>query len=223
MPLHPDERSYFCVVFEGRFLVWNRVAQGSKNGPQAWGRLSAMITRLAQSVFEPGDMDLATHTDDPIAAVLGNEAETNRLVTILIWAWRCMGLSLAFRKGQLSERVGWVGHEVEANTKEGIINVTIKKEFVAEVLRQTLEIKRNNKIGRKALRSYNGPVGHISTLIWAMKPFMEELWAAAEQRPKSNAGRGLIWRRQIDLAITWALAFLRQQNGHCVVSGDLAP
>ena len=91
--------------------------------------------------------------------------------------------------------------------------MTIKTEFVAEVLRQTLEIKRKNKIGRKALRSYNGSVGHIAHLVWAMKPFMEELWAAAEQRPKSNAGRGLVWKRQIDLAITWVLAFLRQQNG----------
>ena len=115
-PLHPDERFCFCAVFEGKFLVWNRVAQGSKNGPQAWGRLSALITRLAQSVFEAEELDLATYTDDPIAAVLGNEEETNRLVAILVLVWRCMGFALAFRKGQLSEKVGWVGHEVEANT-----------------------------------------------------------------------------------------------------------
>ena len=60
VPFHPGERSYFVALYKNKFLVWNRVAQGSKNRPQAWGRMSALISRLAQALFAASELQLHT-------------------------------------------------------------------------------------------------------------------------------------------------------------------
>ena len=33
VPLHPDERQLFSTIYRNRVLVWQRAAQGSRNGP----------------------------------------------------------------------------------------------------------------------------------------------------------------------------------------------
>ena len=45
VPLARAEQKYFCFLFEGRWYVMLRATQGSKNGPQAFGRGSAMLGR----------------------------------------------------------------------------------------------------------------------------------------------------------------------------------
>ena len=48
-PLLPAERKYFVAHFAGEFYTWQRIAQGSLNGPGVCGRLSAVTGRMAQS------------------------------------------------------------------------------------------------------------------------------------------------------------------------------
>ena len=50
VPNRPDERQWFVACFRGKLIVWRRIAQGCVNGPQAWGRLSALVGRLTASV-----------------------------------------------------------------------------------------------------------------------------------------------------------------------------
>ena len=47
VPLNPAERRYFA---EGKVYVWNRVTQGSLDGPTLYGRLAALVGRLTQSL-----------------------------------------------------------------------------------------------------------------------------------------------------------------------------
>ena len=71
VPLNPSERYCFVAKFKDELIVWRRVAQGSKNGPQEWGRVSALVGRLAQSLFSVDELDLQIYTDDPVATMVG--------------------------------------------------------------------------------------------------------------------------------------------------------
>ena len=53
IPLLPDERRYFAVLYKGKIYIWLRVGQGSLNGPTLFGRLSALAGQFSQSLFSP--------------------------------------------------------------------------------------------------------------------------------------------------------------------------
>ena len=55
LPLLPQERAYFSTFFDGSFYVWRRVVQGSVNGPNVFGRLSALTGRMTQSLVDPSE------------------------------------------------------------------------------------------------------------------------------------------------------------------------
>ena len=194
-------------------MVWNRVAQGSKNGPQAWGRMSALISRLAQALFAASELQLHTYTDDPIATMCGAQDEINLHTTILVLTWRVLGFKLAFRKGQLNHAVTWVGYDIFTNVARQLIEVTIKKEFLEELLATTEKLLKHNQVGKRELRSYTGRANHVANMVWVLKPFLEELWAAVEATASSNAARGCVWRKQIQNALTWIRSFLLMQRG----------
>ena len=47
LPVLEQERKYFTTAFAGDIYIWDRVAQGSVNGPNAFGRLSALTAHDA--------------------------------------------------------------------------------------------------------------------------------------------------------------------------------
>ena len=49
VPLAGDEQRYYAAMYDNEVYVWGRVAQGSLNGPNIFGRLSALVGRLSQS------------------------------------------------------------------------------------------------------------------------------------------------------------------------------
>ena len=68
-----------------------------------------------------------------------------------------------------------------------------------DLLATTERFIRANVISRTELRSYAGCVSHVCNLLWAWRPFTEELWAAVESTPKMrldvNAKRGKTRKR----------------------------
>ena len=87
LPLRGDERSYFTAQYRGEFFVWMRIAQGSINGPTAFGRLSALTARMTQGLYHASRLQLQVYTDDPCAAIRGRPADIRRMVTVLALFW----------------------------------------------------------------------------------------------------------------------------------------
>ena len=77
-------------------------------------------------------------------------------------------------------------------------------------------------IPKRDMKSYSGKVSHVANLIWAMRPFMEQLWAACESSAGNAARRGSVWKRQVNDALTWIAAFLREQHGTLVRQWQLS-
>ena len=55
VPIHPSEKRFFCATTQidgkRKFIASTRVAQGSANGPNLWGRVLALIMRLSKLCF----------------------------------------------------------------------------------------------------------------------------------------------------------------------------
>ena len=83
LPLLPEERKYFVAHLGDSFYLWDRIAQGSLNGPGVFGRLSALTARMPQALFSPDRVQLQVYTDDPIAVLRGTPRETKRMAAIL--------------------------------------------------------------------------------------------------------------------------------------------
>ena len=129
LPLLDRERQYFSAYHDGAWYVWERVAQGSVNGPNAFGRLSALVGRLSQSLFGDSEARINIYTDDPCTVLRGSRREIRSNITMLTLLWRVLGWSLSYHKGQWGKVVDWIGFHlaitpssVEATIKEGFMN-----------------------------------------------------------------------------------------------------
>ena len=145
-PLHPAERKFFTAFFNGRFMSWNRIAQGSKNGPQLFGRLSALVARLTQGVFDTSALRLHVYIDDPIAILRGSPNTIRRMKAKLILIWRALSLDLAFGKGQPDSAAQWVGHTVTCDSQLKTVSAQIKPEFLADLGSETQDLLKKNTV-----------------------------------------------------------------------------
>ena len=124
LPLNVAEWPYFAARDKDTWMHWTRVAQGSRNGPQLFGRLSASVGLVTQGALVPQKARLRIFTDDPIATLKGTREETYRYKSRMIMLWRAPGFDLAFAKGQSGSSVVWIGHliTVHADRVEAPIN-----------------------------------------------------------------------------------------------------
>ena len=59
-----------------------------------------------------------------------------------------------------------------------------------------------NVISKKDLHSLLGKLGHVSGLLFVMRPFMQPMWAA-HGSPSPEGRPGCIWARQIETETMW--------------------
>ena len=109
VPLKKEDHKYFVAAFRGSFHTWLRVAQGSKNGPQTFGRASALATRMTQSLAPTSAIRQQTYTDDPWVALKGTKDYIDSATATIILTWLALGFPLAFDKGpkRTSDLLRW--------------------------------------------------------------------------------------------------------------------
>eukprot|EP00971_Amphidinium_carterae_P188073 3732960-Amphidinium_carterae.1 len=71
----------------------------------------------------------------------------------------------------------------------------------------------NNVLHIRLLRRLAGKWSHISTIIPAVKPFVQPLWAALTSPGSSRAPANHIWFRQVAYSFSWLRAFLAESCG----------
>ena len=112
IPIHPLERRFFCastkIDGQRKYIAFNRVAQGSANGPNLWGRVAALIMRLSQALFHPTVLNLLCYVDDPVAAMRGTDEDRMVYAAMLILVWEAVGFGLSYHKGQLNDLATWI-------------------------------------------------------------------------------------------------------------------
>ena len=241
LPLRREEYRYFVAAFRGSFFVWLRVAQGSKNGPQLFGRASAQATRFTASLAPSSHLRQQTYTDDPWLAIRGTKKYVDELTATVILMWLALGFPLAFDKGQRGQHITWVGHDIAIDTIAMKVTASIKAEFMRELATTTKQLMAKNVCSLKEIRSFAGAVNHVASLLWGWRPFLEELWAAIsapkqatmpaanttsstkrggrrkkkakDKRVRSGAPPNCIWKTQIIQTLLWIDTFLAGDMG----------
>ena len=210
IPLAPAERRFFVGSLRGKFYVFLRAAQGSRNGPLAWAGVISLVQRLAQSLFwEQGacTLRLNTYVDDPIAVIRGSTPARNLRKCLLILVWRALGLPLAFPKAATGQTLDWIGLKMSVTETE--IDCTISAQRVQEMRELTEEGLAKNVLPRRWLQTYAGKANAFASLLVLWRPFLSFLWGALYDPSQcSGAPPGCIWARQIHVSLRWIRAFL---------------
>lgn len=218
IPLLTVEQRFYVARYRGQYLVFLRVVQGSRNGPQVWGRIAALTGRMSQSLFSSDELRLQIYVDDPCAAIKGRPAQRRRLKAVLIVFWLLLGFKLSFQKASHGQRVTWIGAALTVHSRNVVFG-TVKPEAIASIRSMLEAFRDKNVIPTKTLQSFAGQVNHIANLIWVWRPFLSELWAALASRSSPASGRAppqCIWKRQILHTLAWIQAFLHDSSGRLV-------
>jgi len=223
--LRPEERRFFVGKLGDKFLVYLRTAQGSRGAPLSWAAVFGLICRCVQSLFFVGskaaphsfEADMQVYVDDPWVAAIGDKVARDRIVALLILAWRIIGVKLAFGKARRGQKVDWIGacmHIVD----RGTVRAAIMKDRVDEIRHLTEVIAESNVVSIKELRSYTGKLQSMASLLHTWRPFVGMLWAALYQPPAhSQAPPGCIWSVQIREPISWFQSFWRNGENQNIV------
>ena len=135
IPIRHDERRFFCcqtiIGGERKFLSFNRAAQGSANAPLLWSRVISLVCRLTQALFPPEMLRLMCYVDDPLAVLRGTPEERNIMTAIIILVWEALGFGLAYPKGQLAQKVTWIGGTLEIHSDS--ITAVVKQSIISDI------------------------------------------------------------------------------------------
>ena len=82
-----------------------------------------------------------------------------------------------------------------------------------ELVNSTLKL---NVISKGELRALAGKANHVATLIYAWRPFLDQLWAAISDNTSFQSACGKLWARQILSSLTWLQIFLQDEPGMLV-------
>ena len=180
IPLHPEERRFFCAKLCNKILVFQRTAQGSRSAPLTWAAIAAIVARLTQSVLMTNRREhrgrLQLYVDDPLLAVKGAEAERRRAVVKFMITLMILGSPVAVAKAKYHSWLTWIGVQIKVLPNR--VEVTIPEEKVTELVAIIRGMLEKNVIPVKKLRTLAGKSTHIASLILVWRPFLNQLWAA---------------------------------------------
>ena len=155
--------------------MWARVAQGSVNGPNVFGRLSALAARMTQALVSTSEARLQQYIDDPCTTITGTEKRRKIIVALFLLFWRVLGWDLSTHKAQQGEQVDWIGFNIHATPVD--ITAQVKAELMEDFKALLLSTARLRWISQDDLRSFTGKANHIANVLCSWRPFISDLWA----------------------------------------------
>jgi len=127
-------------------------------------------------------------------------------------------------KAVRGESVTWTSASLEPIRTDGAITgirVEIKPSIIQDVQAATDKFAIANLISYKDLRSYVGKLTHMASLVYVMRPFLLEFYAALKGTVQSTAPSHSIWSKQLSSALRWIAALLDGSQGRFSRSYDL--
>ena len=203
IPLHFNERRYFCAGLRNKWYVYTRTAQGSRMAPLTFAAVMALASRWIQSLGS--DFRLQTYVDDPLMVLRTKPEEVKQVATTVAAAWLIMGFPIAFHKATLKTDLTWIGVRLAVEEDKVVAKVTEEK--VVELTGLLTELLKGNVVTKKVLRSVIGKAMSIASVIYVWRPFIQQMYTALHSE-EGHAPSGCIWVKQIQHACQWLLTFL---------------
>lgn len=201
IPLHPEERRFFCAKFRDKYMVFRRTAQGSRTAPLTFAAIMSSATRLLQSLLLRDslsksvwqDARLEVYVDDPWVAIRGTQEKIDNLIACLLVGWELLGFPIAYHKA---------------------CQGPIPGEKLGEIRGMAEKFLEGNVIADKDLRSFTGKCMSIASVIHVWKPFITQFYAALSAPKPADTPRNCTWTAQVRSGLTWILTFLTHNSEH---------
>ena len=94
---------------------------------------------------------LVCYVDDPLAAILGTEAERRMMPVLMVLAWTALGFKMAVVKGQREKKVTWIGGALWIE-KLGV-RAFAKQSIVEDIQEMLVQFMAINVVGNYARSS----------------------------------------------------------------------
>ena len=250
LPLWPTERRFNCAraghvvkrdrdaLFdeepaEGEFVVWRVLGFGGRPNPLIFARVASFACRTAQALLGPWtkvDRDgqwqqvgrglLQCFVDDPALVVAGTPDQREAAVDLVILWWLCLGIPLAWKKGELHAGPSehrWIGIMYTLRDKDAVM--TLPKAYVEELL--VLIGPLCSPVGTVELSTLDviiGKAARVAHVVPAARPFVAGLWGAlaAVQKTEASGQReappGKAPSRRFCYAASWVRALLAEEE-----------
>ena len=213
VPLHPAERKFFCgkLTMYGteQFFVFLRMVHGSRSAPLCWARVAALLMCLTRSLFGIHAARALCYVDDPLFLFAGSPDQRKRMACICILTWEALGFGLQFKKGQYGaavERI--VGSFVIGSTG---ITARVAPSIVSDIEELIAAFLNKNLVTRKELLSFTGKANRAAGLLFALRPFLQQLYGAIHAGTGSATSGDRIWTKQIRHSLTWLRSFFKEK------------
>ena len=142
-------------------------------------------------------------------------------MAMFVLVWRSLGFPLSFKKAQRGACVTWIVAQYSIFQKT--IKMQVKDAIIKDVRMMLDSLQGKNLIAIKDLRSLAGKLNAISSVVYTLRPFMFQFWAALSSTEilKSKAPKGMVWIKQIQISLKWVIAFMNGFKGSLVREFDL--
>ena len=146
--------------------------------------------------------------------MLGDEQQCHRMIAVLIVAWRILGISLAFAKGQWGDRIDWIGASLSIES-DCTLAITIVRARLEELSTLCKQLLQHNTVSLRSVRSFTGKCQSMASVLYTWRPFVYTMYGAMN-KPPTNLPAGLLYTRQIQQSVTWIQTFLAGKRGDLV-------
>ena len=102
---------------------------------------------------------------------------------------------MSYHKRQHGSSVDWIGYSI--TLADGFVTAAIEAELMDNFTALVQDTMKENLITIEALRSLAGKANRVSTSMYALRPFMDQLWAALARARPDNAPEGKTWVESI--------------------------
>ena len=174
---------------------------GIRSCPLLWGRIVAIIVTVI--AVNAGDWaKLQCFVDDPAVTVCGNKSRRRCLMCRTIMFWTALGAKLAWKKGQIGQRPGWIGAVFRpwAATRDVQgVTVGVSKERMAKLFKSCEHTEATHEqIPSTGVRQLAGLATWMSGVMQHMSAFTRILWVAA-----ASSSGSVVARRQVTTPLRW--------------------
>ena len=213
LPVRVEERRFHSgqATVNGTpgYFVYKTVLFGAIAGPLVWGRLAALLMRCTAGALEDRRAALQCYVDDPFMVLrhlLGQDGDL-RLIVLL---WASLGFKLSWAKGAKGHSVDWIGAKLQFVFAQGrvvAVEVSINGDRAATLQLTVAALLREQHVDRREVKTFAGLCSWVGSIIPAMRPYTQMLWAAACAAPSGSEARGRLCAARIELLLKWIASF----------------
>ena len=151
-------------------------------------------------------------------AVTGTQEEQTRILARTLLLWRALNFQIAWHKIQTGRSVEWIGARLDMvydeNGSPVSVDITITESKVRNMKDRVKAFLDESWIWRTEVKEFAGLMSWAGSVVPALKPYTQMLWAAAYAHPAGKETRDNVANGRVRFALKWINTMLDKHNAN---------